>query len=140
MRLYALIAAAAAACAAPAVASAYCFTMYDGQNRLTYQSQTSPVDLSLPISQAMARRYPGQSLVMSMDASNCSEYDGRSPDISGTGDARQPAVDSLVRALDARFNTPPDAGGDYIGATATSTSRAGTRVPLRNTGGARGGR
>ena len=120
---------ATAALAAPSLASAYCFTMYDTQNRLTYRSQTSPIDLSEPISRAMAQRYPGQSLVMSMDATDCGEFDGRSPDITRTAGARQPASDSLVRALDARFNTPPEPGADYVGAT--TTRPRGTRVPAR---------
>lgn len=62
-----------AVAAVPAVAQANCFSVYDGQNRLTYQSVVAPIDLSRRISDAMAARFPNSYLVMVPDESTCRE-------------------------------------------------------------------
>jgi hypothetical protein len=53
-------------------ASAECFSMYDAKNALVYQSPTSPIDLSRPISQEMALHYPSRALVIATSMS-CAE-------------------------------------------------------------------
>ncbi|MBS0445183.1 MAG: hypothetical protein JSR59_04445 [Proteobacteria bacterium] len=124
---------AALALAAPALASAYCFSIYDNQNRLTYQSQTPPIDLSMPISQGMAQRFPGQHLVMGNDASQCVEVDGTSPDISRLSTSLQPSADALVRVLQripGRSGDSAASDGDYVGASPVPRA-PGTRVPAR---------
>ncbi|MEO8081624.1 MAG: hypothetical protein ABI641_13915, partial [Caldimonas sp.] len=59
--------------AAPAAASANCYSMYTSQNQLTYQSTVTPIDLSMRISDAMRARFPGGFFVMIPDDSDCRE-------------------------------------------------------------------
>ena len=60
--------------AAPLLAEASCFSVYNGQNVLVYQSTITPVDLSLPIADATRDRFPGNYLVMIPDESRCNEF------------------------------------------------------------------
>jgi hypothetical protein len=60
--------------ALPSVAGANCYSVYDGQNRLAFQSSIAPVDLSVRISEGMRSRFPGGHLVMLPDDSDCREY------------------------------------------------------------------
>ena len=60
--------------AMPAVASANCYSVYDAQNRLTFQSTIAPIDLSTRISDAMRSRFPGSFLVILPDDSDCIEF------------------------------------------------------------------
>ncbi len=124
---------AALALAAPVAASAYCFSIYDEQNRLTYQSQVPPIDLSLTISQGMAQRYPGKHLVMATDATQCSEFDGSSPDISRLSGARESSSNALVRILQQPSGGNVSGTDDYIGGTPVSRA-TGSRVPPRGAG------
>lgn len=46
-----------------------CFTVYDGNNRVIYRGADAPVDMSLPLHQAVAQRFPaGSSLVFDQTA------------------------------------------------------------------------
>lgn len=56
-----------------AAAGGNCYTIYDQSNRAVYQSTEPPIDLSLPISAAMAKRYPGHFLVVATDNLYCQE-------------------------------------------------------------------
>jgi len=58
----------------PSVASANCYSIYDTNNRLAFQSTIAPVDLSTRISDAMRARFPGGHLIMVPDDSDCREY------------------------------------------------------------------
>lgn len=40
-----------------------CYTVYDRSNRVMYQGELPPVDMSLPIHQALADRFPGGHMV-----------------------------------------------------------------------------
>lgn len=57
----------------PSLASASCFSIYSGQDKLVYQSTVNPVDLSLPLSQALRPRFPNSLMVMDPDDSSCTE-------------------------------------------------------------------
>ncbi|HEY4958096.1 MAG TPA: hypothetical protein VII31_09795 [Caldimonas sp.] len=59
--------------ALPGIAAANCYAMYDGQNRLVFQSTVSPIDLSTRISETMRSRFPGVYLIMIPDDSDCRE-------------------------------------------------------------------
>ncbi|NUZ06936.1 hypothetical protein [Piscinibacter koreensis] len=59
--------------ALPLAASASCFSIYSPRNVLVYQSTVNPIDLSLPISQALRPRFPNHHLVMDPDESACTE-------------------------------------------------------------------
>jgi hypothetical protein len=88
----------------PRVAAAECFSMYDTKNALVYQSQTSPIDLSRPISEEMARHYPSRALVISTSIS-CE--DGR----GGSGASR------FIGA---------EESGDLYGSTTSAADRPAT--------------
>ena len=62
-----------AALAVPALAEANCYSVYDAQNRLSFQTAVAPIDLSRQISDAMRVRFPGGFLVMVPDDSDCRE-------------------------------------------------------------------
>jgi hypothetical protein len=60
--------------ALPSLANAAnCYSVYDTQNRLAFQSTVSPVDLSERISQAMRERFPGGYLIIVPDDADCRE-------------------------------------------------------------------
>jgi hypothetical protein len=59
--------------AMPALAQANCYSIYDSQNHLSFQSTVAPIDLSARISDAMAARFPGRHLVISPDTTDCRE-------------------------------------------------------------------
>ncbi len=59
--------------AMPALAQANCYSMFDSQNHLSFQSTVAPVDLSQRISEAMAQRFPGRHLVITPDTADCRE-------------------------------------------------------------------
>lgn len=44
-------------------AMAACYTVYDGSNRVVYNAQTPPVDMSRPLHETLPARYPGGHLV-----------------------------------------------------------------------------
>src|SRR5687767_1973545 len=47
-----------------------CYTVYDGSNRVVFQSTEAPVDMSQPLHAALARRFsPGASMVFNQGAS-----------------------------------------------------------------------
>ncbi len=54
--------------AASKAALATCYTVYGPDNRMLYQAQTPPVDMSQPLHETLPRRYPGGHLVF--DSSN----------------------------------------------------------------------
>jgi hypothetical protein len=58
----------------PGLANANCYSIYDTQNRLAFQSTIAPVDLSTRISDGMRARFPGGHLIMIPDDSDCREY------------------------------------------------------------------
>lgn len=63
-----------AALAVPTLAEANCYSVYDAQNRLSFQTAVAPIDLSRPISEAMRVRFPGGFLVMIPDDTDCREF------------------------------------------------------------------
>jgi len=58
----------------PTVASANCYSIFDANNRLAFQSTIAPVDLSARISEGVRARFPGGHLIMVPDDSDCREY------------------------------------------------------------------
>jgi hypothetical protein len=65
----------AALLALPSVAgAANCYSIYDAQNRLAFQSTVAPVDLSTRISQSMREAYPGGFLIIVPDDADCREF------------------------------------------------------------------
>jgi hypothetical protein len=58
------------------VAAGPCFTIYGSDNAVAFQSATSPIDLSRPISEQMKSRFPGHHLVMTQGSGECAEMAG----------------------------------------------------------------
>jgi hypothetical protein len=56
-------------CSLAAPAFAACYTVYDGSNRIVYQSDKPPVDMSLPLHETVPKRFPGGQLVFDVDGS-----------------------------------------------------------------------
>jgi hypothetical protein len=46
-----------------AVPAFACYTVYDSANRVMYQGERPPVDMSLPLHEALQQRFPGGSMV-----------------------------------------------------------------------------
>lgn len=47
-----------------------CYTVYDGNNRVVYRGATAPVDMSMPLREAVAQRFPaGSSMVFDLSTS-----------------------------------------------------------------------
>lgn len=59
--------------AMPLLAEANCYSMFDSENHLSFQSTVPPVDLSMRISDAMAQRFPGRHLIITPDTTDCRE-------------------------------------------------------------------
>lgn len=54
----------------PLHASAVCFTVFEG-DKIVYRDLASPIDLSMPISDTLPRKYPGGQLVISTEDQMC---------------------------------------------------------------------
>lgn len=48
-----------------------CYTVYDGSNRVVYQGVESPVDMSLPLHEALSQRFPRGSQMVFDQTANC---------------------------------------------------------------------
>lgn len=102
------------ACSVSASASAACFTVLSKDGKTLHQSDTTPVDLSLPLHETVPARFgPGASMVFSMDtlATDCIPVGARSEVQAQRGDdvmstvfanvrpLRRPSADSAVPAM-----------------------------------------
>lgn len=76
--------------AAPALASASCYSVFTSQNRLVYQSTATPIDLSRRISDAMRERFPGGYFVMVPGDVDC-------PEVRAGGATTRPRLDAVGR-------------------------------------------
>ena len=102
----ALLAAAAALAVGPALA---CYTIYDAGNRMVYNSELPPFDMSRPLHQSMGAAYPGSHLVFEPGASCPVEsparsaarppaFNGRSPLLTNVATARAMGVPHTIVA------------------------------------------
>lgn len=48
-----------------------CYTVYDGSNRVVYQGPEAPVDMSLPLHEALSQRFPRGSQLVFDQTANC---------------------------------------------------------------------
>lgn len=48
-----------------------CYTVYDGNNRVVYQGVDAPVDMSLPLHEALAARFPARSSLVFNQSATC---------------------------------------------------------------------
>jgi hypothetical protein len=48
-----------------------CYTVYDGSSRVVYQGQQAPVDMSLPLHEALSQRFPRGSQMVFDQTANC---------------------------------------------------------------------
>lgn len=106
----------AALVVAPFVARAECYVVYDAKNTTVYQGMVPPIDLSRPIGDEMARRYPGRHLTIT-SSSACVPIDQLSPAVV-RAETANPAA--LLRATGT---------ARYDGASFSGTSPAPTPAP-----------
>lgn len=100
----------AIACAVSASASAACFTVLGKDGKTIYQSDTTPVDLSLPLHETVPARFgPGTSMVFSMDtlASDCVPVGRKTDAPVARGDDVMSTIFANVRPLQ-RLNPDTD--------------------------------
>jgi hypothetical protein len=101
-----ILASLAALMALPTVAAANCYSVFDSQNRLIFQSTVTPIDLSGRISETMRQRFPGTYLIMLPDESDCREMR------TGIVVTRfTPSVPGAVRPANEVLTASPLAGG-----------------------------
>lgn len=92
--------------ALPTAAAANCYSVYDAQNRLVFQSTVTPIDLSGRISQTMRQSFPGTFLIMLPDDADCREMR------TGAVVTRfTPSVPSAARPPNEILTASPLAGG-----------------------------
>jgi hypothetical protein len=48
-----------------------CYTVYDGSNRVVYQGVEAPVDMSMPLHEALSQRFPRGSQMVFDQTANC---------------------------------------------------------------------
>ena len=90
------------ACAVSASASAACFTVLGKDGQTIFQSDTTPVDLSMPLHETVPARFdPGASMVFSMDtlATDCIPVGAKSEAQAKRGDDVMSTVFANVRPL-----------------------------------------
>ena len=92
--------------AAPTFAHANCYSVYDAQNRLSFQSTVTPIDLSARISDGMRSRFPGGFFVMIPDDSDCREVH-TAPTVSPRLRVRRRSESSSPPAPRAAVSGPP---------------------------------
>ena len=98
------------ACAVSASASAACFTVLGKDGQTIFQSDTTPVDLSMPLHETVPSRFgPGTSMVFSMDtlATDCIPVGTRSEVQAKRGDDVMSTVFANVPPL-RRFQKDSD--------------------------------
>jgi len=96
--------------ALPTGAAANCYSVYDGQNRLVFQSTVTPIDLSGRISDTMRQRFPGTYLIMIPDETDCREM-RTGPVVTRFS----PSVPGAMRSPDEVLTASPLAGGTGTG-------------------------
>jgi len=67
--------------AAASFNAAACYTVYDSANRILYQGEEAPVDMSRPLHETLPSRYPGGQLVFDNET-DCASVNLRSPTVA----------------------------------------------------------
>jgi hypothetical protein len=90
--------------AAASFNAAACYTVYDRANRILYQGEEAPVDMSRPIHETLPARYPGGQLVFD-NQTECAAIDLRSPTVAYSDRLRSPLLTDAgtARAMHAPY-------------------------------------
>lgn len=124
-----------AALAVPALAEANCYSVYDSQNRLAFQSNVAPIDLSLRIADAMRARFPGGFMVMIPDDALCREFRASGAvqrfNTMGFVNAKIPDNELLLASPLLRDTRATGYGGE-LGGTSPAAGGAATREAVRS--------
>ena len=124
-----------AALAVPALAEANCYSVYDSQNRLAFQSNVAPIDLSLRIADAMRARFPGGFMVMIPDDALCREFraSGAVQRFNTTGFVNAKIPDNeLLLASPLMRDTRATGYGGELGGTSPAAGGVATREAVRS--------
>lgn len=125
-------------CLAPALSSAYCFLVYNASGQLVYRSVYSPVDLSIPLSQGLAARYPGGHLIFLVDESSCLGFEQSDNARTRARGTRQVAAssdrDAALEASPLFVDSKPLGGHEESGryGGAAGARAAGNAAPFRS--------
>lgn len=76
---------------------AACYVVYGADKQIVYRSQMSPVDLSRPLHETVARIAPGGTLVFSLDSSGCELEIHKLPAAAGAPAAAKGAITTPQR-------------------------------------------
>ncbi len=128
----------AALLALPTLASANCYSIYDGQNRLVFQSTVAPIDLSARISDAMRARFPGSFLVMLPVDADCLEFrsgpttsprfdSGTGSGMGATNDPKETFEPPLLRGA----RTPGDGAAQSNAIATREAVRSGNALNIK---------
>ena len=124
-----------AALAVPALAEANCYSVYDSQNRLAFQSNVAPIDLSLRIADAMRARFPGGFMVMIPDDALCREFRASGAvqrfNTMSFVNAKIPDNELLLASPLLRDTRATGYGGE-LGGTSPAAGGAATREAVRS--------
>lgn len=124
-----------AALAVPALAEANCYSVYDSQNRLAFQSNVAPIDLSLRIADAMRARFPGGFMVMIPDDALCREFRASGAvqrfNTMGFVNAKIPDNELLLASPLMRDTRATGYGGE-LGGTSPAAGGVATREAVRS--------
>lgn len=104
-------------------AGAECFTVYDSAQRIVYQSDATPIDLSGPIAPALQERFPGGQLVIT-GARDCMFVSSASPVSVLVGPAGVGSGAGTVSTVNSPAPGPSQAG---MGSTPEASVSEGCR-------------
>ena len=88
-----------------------CYTVYDGADRVVYQSRTPPVDMSRPLHETLPGRFPGGHLIFDSAAAECPVISSVAAGAGGrTLSSASPLLtdQKTARALGLRHRVLPD--------------------------------
>jgi hypothetical protein len=77
--------------AAASFNAAACYTVYDRANRVVYQGEEAPVDMSRPLHETLSARYPGSQLVFDNEA-DCTSIDVRARSLAYSDQVSSPLL------------------------------------------------
>jgi hypothetical protein len=81
--------------------AAACYTVYDAANRIVYSAAEAPVDMSRPIHETLAQRFPGGQLVFD-NASTCPQ-----PAAAARSLAAEPSRKRKTSTVITELHSPP---------------------------------
>jgi hypothetical protein len=117
----------------PALASGYCFSLFDAKNKLVRQTSEPLVDMSRPIAPQVDALFPGHFLIVA-PGSNCTEIDesGRGQITPYDGAQREPSDSPILLSAQREElrvrNSASSSLGEPTSAGRPGAARSGTQT------------